>query len=65
MSETLYDIPLQKIDGSNATLAEHEGEVLLIVNVASQCGLTPQSSRSMANNRRARRLLERVETRSD
>ena len=42
MSETLYDIPVKKIDGSDANLGEHEGEVLLIVNVASQCGLTPQ-----------------------
>ena len=42
MSESLYDIPLQKIDGTAATLAEHRGDVLLVVNVASKCGLTPQ-----------------------
>ena len=42
MSESLYDIPLQKIDGSKATLGEHKGNVLLVVNVASKCGLTPQ-----------------------
>jgi glutathione peroxidase len=39
---TLYDIPVQRIDGSPATLADHAGAVLLIVNVASKCGLTPQ-----------------------
>src|ERR1039457_6324150 len=42
MSTSLYDIPLKKIDGSDATLKEHKGEVLLVVNVASKCGLTPQ-----------------------
>jgi glutathione peroxidase len=38
----LYDIPLKAIDGSATTLQAHAGEVLLIVNVASKCGLTPQ-----------------------
>jgi glutathione peroxidase len=42
MASNLYDIPLETIDGSDTTLAEHRGEVLLIVNVASKCGLTPQ-----------------------
>ena len=42
MSEALYDIPLQKIDGTKANLGEHKGNVLLVVNVASKCGLTPQ-----------------------
>jgi glutathione peroxidase len=42
MSESLYDIPVQKIDGTPATLGEHKGNVLLVVNVASKCGLTPQ-----------------------
>ncbi|MEI9949906.1 MAG: glutathione peroxidase [Pseudomonadota bacterium] len=42
MTQLLQDIPLRRIDGSAATLKEFAGSVLLIVNVASKCGLTPQ-----------------------
>ncbi|MDX3886012.1 MAG: glutathione peroxidase [Sphingomonas sp.] len=38
----IRDIPLKAIDGGDATLGDHAGKVLLAVNVASQCGLTPQ-----------------------
>lgn len=38
----LQEIPLRRIDGSAAKLAEFAGKVLLVVNVASACGLTPQ-----------------------
>ena len=39
---TLHDIPLTTLDGRQTTLGEHAGRVLLVVNVASRCGLTPQ-----------------------
>ena len=38
----LYDIPVTTIDGRATTLADWRGQVLLVVNVASQCGFTPQ-----------------------
>jgi glutathione peroxidase len=38
----LTDIPVKTIDGTDTTLAPHKGKVMLIVNVASRCGLAPQ-----------------------
>jgi glutathione peroxidase len=39
---TLYDIPLTTLDGKPTSLGDLAGKTLLVVNVASKCGLTPQ-----------------------
>ena len=39
---SIYNIPVKTIQGDDVTLNQFEGKVLLIVNVASKCGLTPQ-----------------------
>lgn len=39
---SIYDIKVKTIDGKDTTLSEYKGKVLLIVNVASKCGFTPQ-----------------------
>ncbi|MCS6866835.1 MAG: glutathione peroxidase [Gemmataceae bacterium] len=39
---SLYDIPVVRLDGTPTTLAPYRGQVMLIVNVASHCGFTPQ-----------------------
>ncbi len=42
MKDKIYEIPVKKIDGADTNLGEYKDKVLLVVNVASKCGLTPQ-----------------------
>ena len=42
MTDSLLDITVLTADGTPTTLREHAGKVLLVVNVASRCGLSPQ-----------------------
>ncbi|MEU2182441.1 glutathione peroxidase [Streptomyces thermolilacinus] len=39
---SLYEIPLRTLSGEPTSLADHRGRAVLVVNVASRCGLTPQ-----------------------
>lgn len=42
MVDSLFELPIRTLAGEPSSLAEHRGKVLLLVNVASKCGLTPQ-----------------------
>lgn len=48
--KSVYDVPLKDIDGKDTSLKEFQGKVMLIVNVASQCGKTPQYKQLEALN---------------
>lgn len=40
--KNIYDFSVKKINGTNQSLGDYKGKALLVVNVASACGLTPQ-----------------------
>lgn len=42
MSHSIYSIPVKTIESQSVNLGKYKGSVLLVVNVASQCGLTKQ-----------------------
>jgi glutathione peroxidase len=46
--KTLHDFREKTIDGAEKSLADYRGKAVLVVNVASQCGLTPQYSKLQA-----------------
>ena len=41
-SKSIYDFTMKSIDGQDVSLAQYKGKKILIVNVASECGYTPQ-----------------------
>jgi glutathione peroxidase len=41
-ADSVYNVPLKDIDGKDTSLKPYQGKVMLVVNVASKCGYTPQ-----------------------
>ncbi len=42
MAETVYDFKAKALDGTDVDLSKYKGDLILIVNTASECGFTPQ-----------------------
>ncbi|MEN9834619.1 MAG: hypothetical protein RL011_812 [Pseudomonadota bacterium] len=42
MAASFYDFSAQSLDGKDVSMADYKGKVVLVVNVASKCGFTPQ-----------------------
>ena len=51
-SRSIYEVELPRLDGQTAKLSDYAGKVVLAVNVASRCGLTPQYAGLQALNDR-------------
>jgi glutathione peroxidase len=47
--ESIYDFVVKDIDGNDVSLSTYKGKVLLIVNIASQCGLTQSNYKELTD----------------
>ena len=57
---TIYDFTMKNIDGKDVPLKRYKGKVLLVTNVASKCGNTPQYEQLEALNKKYRKAGLRV-----
>ncbi|HEL1751486.1 TPA: glutathione peroxidase [Streptococcus suis] len=57
---SIYDFTVQKQDGTDQSMAEYQGQVLLIVNTAPGCGLAPQYKELQGEWERTQPFIRRV-----